>query len=386
MNKQILSPIIYLDHQATTPLDPRVWDSMKRWIFSDFANPHSVSHAPGRLSAEEVDAAREKLADCLGAFPEDVIFTSGATEANNLAILGFAFANSQENLQFITAVTEHKSVLEPMRSLRGKGFDVEILQVDKFGRIDLHNLSALLKKKPSFVSISAANSEIGVLNPVNEIGRLCNDNEAIFHCDATQAIGKIDLDLTAANINLLSLSGHKIYGPKGIGALIVQSHLRNMLRPLILGGGQQHGLRSGTIPTFLAVGLAEAVQISASEKIKEVNHLKKMSSLILQELTGNVEFSVNGDIEHRLPNNLNLKFDRPAIEIFAQLPNLAMSTGSACLSSGSFNEPSYVLKAIGLSDEEIRQSVRLSVGRFTTVDEIKNAAAQLISVLGCKKH
>jgi cysteine desulfurase len=381
MRRRISTGGIYLDNQATTPLDPRVWQAMKPLLLKDFGNPHSSSHIFGRLSAAEVDNARLIISECIGAFPEDVIFTSGATESNNLAILGFGMGSSAKKLQFITSVTEHKSVLEPMLYLKKQGLDVKILTVDTHGRIDINELNDLVKKKRSFVSISAANSEIGVLNPVKRIGALCQESEAIFHCDATQAIGKIDFDLIADNVNLLSLSAHKIYGPKGIGALIVQSHYKKYLCPMILGGGQQYGLRSGTVPTFLVAGLAKAMDICKSESALENKKLKRLSDYLLEKMSGIVKFSINGCTLKRLPNNLNLKFEKLAIDVLSQLPMLAMSTGSACLSSGGSIEPSYVLRAIGLSDQEIRNSIRISVGRFTTEKEINIAAEHLIKVL-----
>jgi len=373
---------IYLDYQATTPLDPRVANAMQGLLGREFGNPHSTGHVFGLAAAAEVERAQIEIADCIGAFQEDVVFTSGSTEANNLAILGFARGHRSKKPRFITIATEHKSILVPFQYLSDQGFDVEVLPVNGDGHFDLQLLeAALIKADRSFVSIAAANSEIGTINPIREIGILCKKYGAIFHSDATQAIGKIPIDVFNDNIHLMSISGHKIYAPKGIGALIVQAQIRSHIEPLIFGGGQQYGLRSGTVPPFLVVGLAEAIKIVTNEMEHENIHLSKMRNLLLENLQNRISVSVNGGQQRRLPNNLNLRFDMLALDVMAKTPNVAISTGSACLSSGGSIEPSHVLKAIGLSDDEIKKSLRMSVGRFTTDEEVQLASASLLSTL-----
>ena len=373
---------IYLDYQATTPIDPRVANAMQGLLGKEFGNPHSTGHVFGLAAAAEVERAQMEIADCVGAFQEDVVFTSGSTEANNLAILGFARGHRSKKPRFITIATEHKSVLVPFQYLSHQGFDVEVLPVNGDGHLDLQLLeAALLKSDSSFVSIAAANSEIGTINPIREIGALCKKHASIFHSDATQAIGKIPINVFNDNIHLMSISGHKIYGPKGVGALIVQSQIRGEIEPLILGGGQQYGLRSGTVPPFLVVGLAEAVRIVTHEMESENIHLVNMRNSLLEKLQKNISVNLNGSLQKRLPNNLNLRFDIPALDVMSRTPNVAISTGSACLSSGGSIEPSYVLKAIGLDDSQIKKSVRISVGRFTTEQEIRAAASHLIDTL-----
>ena len=373
---------IYLDYQATTPLDPRVANAMQGLLGKEFGNPHSTGHVFGLAAAAEVERAQMEIADCVGAFQEDIVFTSGSTEANNLAILGFARGHRSKKPRFITIATEHKSVLVPFQYLSHQGFEVEVLPVNGDGHLDLQLLeAALLKSDSSFVSIAAANSEIGTINPIREIGALCKKHGAIFHSDATQAIGKIPIDVFTDNIHLMSISGHKIYGPKGIGTLIVQSQIRSHIEPLIFGGGQQYGLRSGTVPPFLVVGLAEAIKIVTDEMEQENIHLLKMRDLLLANLQNRISVSVNGSQQARLPNNLNLRFDMLALDVMAKTPIVAISTGSACLSSGGSIEPSHVLKAIGLGDDEIKKSLRMSVGRFTTAQDIKLAADLLIDTL-----
>ena len=381
-SSQPTSGRVYLDYQATTPLDPRVSEAMQSLLHEEFGNPHSTGHIFGLNAAAKVEEAQVEIANCIGAFQEDIVFTSGSTEANNLAILGFAKGSAAKKPKFITIATEHKSVLMPLQYLGENGFDVEVLPVRDDGHLDLALLEEALRKEEfCFVSIAAANSEIGTINPINEIGALCEKYGAVFHSDATQALGKMPLDVFEDKIHLMSISGHKIYGPKGVGALIVQSQNRDMVQPLILGGGQQHGLRSGTVPPFLVAGLAQAIKIVTNNMDDENEHLLKMRELLRTRLANQVDLECNGSMENRLPNNLNLRFDMLAIDVMARTPAVGMSTGSACLSSGGTIEPSHVLKAIGLKDDEIKKSLRISVGRFTTAQDIDIAAEHLIRTL-----
>jgi len=361
---------IYLDNQSSTRLDPRVLEAMLPYFTEQFGNPHSTSHAYGRIAADAIEEARHEVAALINADPRELIFTSGATEANNLAIKGaahFARAHPQSGTSrdhIVTLVTEHKCVLESCLQLEREGFRVIFLPVEPNGLVSLAALEAALSESTLLVSVMAAHNEIGVIQPLAEIGALCRAKGTLFHSDAAQAFGKIPLDVEAMKIDLLSISGHKIYGPKGVGALYVRRRPRVRLLPLIDGGGQERGLRSGTLPTPLCVGIGRA----ATDLARRVPGLR-----------------LNGDAEHRLSGSLNFGFPgMAALELIEACPGIAISTGSACTSASV--EPSYVLRALGLSEVEANGGVRIGLGRFTTaaevdfaIDALSAAASRLTS-------
>ena len=375
---------IYLDNQATTPADPRVVAAMLPYFTEEFGNPHSESHLYGRTAAAAVEEARGAVARLIGADPRETVFTSGATEANNLALKGaahFARAHPASGRpprdRIVVLATEHKCVLESAAALEREGFDVTSVPVEATGLVSPERVAAALDERTLILSVMAAHNEIGVIQPLAELGALCRARGVLFHTDAAQAFGKIPLDVNAMNIDLLSISGHKIYGPKGIGALFVRRKPRVRLEALIHGGGQERGFRSGTLPTPLCVGFGEAAAIAAREMEEEagrVGRLRDRLQSLLQRRLGRL--CVNGDGERRLPGNLNLSFPGlTAPELIAACPMVAMSTGSACTSAAV--EPSYVLRALGMSDALANASIRLGLGRFTTEAEIDFAADAL---------
>jgi cysteine desulfurase len=366
---------IYLDYQATTPVDPRVAEAMWPYFTEAFGNPHSVHHGYGREAEEAVEAARAEVAALIGAEPREIVFTSGATESNNTAIKGAArFHGAQGKRHVLTLATEHKCVLESAKALRGEGFEVEILPVETDGRVDLDRLAAAIREDTAIVSVMAANNEIGVLQPIQEIGRLCRERRVLFHTDAAQAVGKVPLDVNAASIDLLSLSGHKLYGPMGIGALYVRRRPRARITPLLDGGGQERTLRSGTVPAPLVVGLGAACRIAGAELTQEAERLTSLRQRLWDGLHAHLpDAHVNGSWEHRLPGNLNVTVPGLDAEtLIAETPEVAFSTASACSSTSV--EPSYVLSALGLSDRAAAASIRLGLGRMTTEAEVDRAA------------
>ncbi|HZB55780.1 MAG TPA: IscS subfamily cysteine desulfurase [Reyranella sp.] len=369
---------IYLDYQATTPLDPRVLEAMMPYFTHQFGNPHSRSHSYGWEAEEGVEKARGQVAKLIGADEKEVIFTSGATESNNLAIRGVAEFYKDRKNHIVTTVTEHKCVLDTCRHLEQSGFEVTYLPVQKNGLIDLEALRAAVTDKTVVVSVMAVNNEIGVIQPLAEIGKICREKGAFFHTDAAQAAGKIPLDVEAMNIDLMSISGHKIYGPKGIGALYVRRKPRVRLVPLIVGGGQERGFRSGTLPTPLCVGLGEAAEIAMNEMEGEAKRLTKLQARMLKGLQDRLpEIFVNGDLEHRIPGNLNISFAYVEGEsLMMGIKNLAVSSGSACTSASL--EPSYVLRALGVEEEMAHTSLRIGLGRFTTEHEVDTAVDELV--------
>ncbi|HZX82200.1 MAG TPA: IscS subfamily cysteine desulfurase [Reyranella sp.] len=369
---------IYLDYQATTPLDPRVLEAMMPYFTHQFGNPHSRSHSYGWEAEEGVEKARGQVAKLIGADEKEVIFTSGATESNNLAIRGVAEFYKDRKNHIVTTVTEHKCVLDTCRHLEQQGFEVTYLPVQKNGLIDLEALRAAVTDKTVVVSVMAVNNEIGVIQPLAEIGKICREKKAFFHTDAAQAAGKIALDVEAMNIDLMSISGHKIYGPKGIGALYVRRKPRVRLVPLIVGGGQERGFRSGTLPTPLCVGLGEAAEIAMNEMEGEAKRLAKLQARMLKGLQDRLpEIFVNGDLEHRIPGNLNISFAYVEGEsLMMGIKNLAVSSGSACTSASL--EPSYVLRALGVEEEMAHTSLRIGLGRFTTEHEVDTAVEELV--------
>ncbi len=369
---------IYLDFQATTPADPRVVEAMLPYFNRVFGNPHSVQHAFGRDAEAAVEQARGRIAGLIGAEAREIVFTSGATESNNLAIKGVSrFRRQLGRDHVITCVTEHKCVLESCRRLESEGFRVSYLPVRADGLIDLEQLAAEIGARTALVSIMAVNNEIGVIQPIAEIGRLCRAQGAAYHCDAAQAAGKIPIDVEAASIDLLSISGHKLYGPMGIGALYVRRRPRIRLEPLFDGGGQERGYRSGTLPAPLCVGLGEACALAGEVMADEAARLAALSGRFRETLRGELgEVVVNGDPDRRIPGNLNLGFPGvDAQDLMAAVPNIAVSTGSACTSASV--EPSYVLRALGLPDELANASLRVGFGRGTTEQQVVSAARQI---------
>lgn len=364
---------LYFDYQATTPVDPRVLDRMLPWFTEKFGNPHSRSHAYGWEAEAATDIAREQVAGLINADPKEIVFTSGATESNNIAIKGIAGFYKDKKNHIITAQTEHKCVLESCRYLEQDGWKVTYLPVQPNGLIDLNVLRDAIREETALVSIMAVHNEIGVIQPLAEIGKICREKGVFFHTDAAQAFGKIPLDVEAMNIDLMSISGHKIYGPKGIGALFVRRRPRVRLKSIISGGGQERGFRSGTLPTPLVVGLGEAARIAKEEMAQDHAHLARLNDKFLNAVMDNVpDVYLNGDRERRIPGNLNLSFAYIEGEsMIMALKNLAVSSGSACTSASL--EPSYVLRALGVGEDLAHTSIRFGMGRFTTEAEVDYA-------------
>jgi cysteine desulfurase len=377
VNKKVLPRApgqpIYLDYQATTPCDPRVVEAMLPYFTEKFGNPHSRNHRYGWEAEEAVEVGREHIAAIIGADAKEVIFTSGATESNNLALKGVAHFYKDKRDHIVTVVTEHKCVLDTCRHLEQEGFRVTYLAVKPDGLVDLDELDAAITDKTAIVSVMGVNNEIGVIQPLAEIGALCRKKGAFFHTDCAQAVGKIPLDVGAMNIDLMSISGHKIYGPKGIGALYVRRRPRVRLVPLINGGGQERGMRSGTLATPLCVGIGEACRIAREEMGAEAERLLSLRNRLLGGLKQRLpEIYVNGDLDKRVPGNLNISFAFVEGEgLMMGVKDLAVSSGSACTSASL--EPSYVLRALGLDSEMAHTSLRLGLGRFTTDEDIEFA-------------
>jgi cysteine desulfurase len=367
---------IYLDYQATPPTDPRVVEAMLPYFTARFGNPHSRQHAYGWAAEDAVEAARRQVAALIGAPARDIVFTSGATEANNLAIKGAAWRDTGRN-EIVTVAIEHKCVLEACRRLETEGFKLTVLRVGENGLIDLANLADAVNARTALVSVMAVNNEIGVIQPIAEIARLAHQRGALFHTDAAQAVGKIPLDVEAMDVDLLSISGHKLYAPMGIGALYVRRQPGRLLQPLFDGGGQERGFRSGTLPLPLCVGLGMACEIARGEMNEESARLAILRDRLLEILRARLpDIRVNGDFAQRVAGNLNVAF--PGIEaedLMMEVKGVAVSSGSACTSAEL--EPSYVLRALRLPDDLARASLRISLGRFTTENEIERAAALL---------
>ncbi len=368
---------IYLDYQATTPMDPRALELMLPYFTEIFGNPHSVEHAYGWDAEEAVERARTEVAALIGAEAREIVFTSGATEANNLAIKGVARFHRERAPKVVSLVSEHKCVLESLQALEREGHPTVTLPVEPSGLVDLDKLAAVLDAQTCLVSVMAVNNEIGVIQPLAQIGALCRERGIYFHSDAAQAVGKIPLDVEAMKIDLLSMSGHKLYGPKGIGALYLRRRPRVRLRAEIDGGGQDRGFRSGTLPTPLVVGLGAACRLAGEEMAEEAARLARLRDRLLQSLTARVgEVMVNGDPVQRIPGNLNLSFPGIRAEaLIAAAPKVAMSTGSACGSAAV--ESSYVLRALGLEEARAAAAVRIGLGRFTSEAEVDLAAAEI---------
>jgi cysteine desulfurase len=373
--------MIYLDYQATTPCDPRVVAKMLPFFTEKFGNAHSVTHAFGWEAEEAGELAREQIAELIGAEAKEITFTSGATEANNLAIKGVAHAYGIRKNHIVTVATEHKCVLESCHRLEAEGYRVTILPVKPDGLLDLDLLARTIGDDTLFISVMAVNNEIGVIQPLAEIGALCRSKGVLFHTDAAQAVGKIDLDVDRLNVDLMSLSGHKIYGPKGIGALYARRKPRVRLIPEMDGGGQERGLRSGTLPTPLIVGFGEACRIAGEEMVEERVRLRRLRDRLYQGVNGRLPgVTLNGNAEQRIPGNLNLSFAWvEGGQLLRAIRDVAVSTGSAC--SAATLEPSYVLRALGLNSELAHASLRIGLGRFTTEAEIDVAIERIVEAV-----
>ncbi len=370
---------IYFDYQATTPVDPRVLKKMMPYFGELYGNPHSRNHSFGWEAEAGVEVAREQVANLVNANPKEIIFTSGATESNNLAIKGLAEFYGDKKKHIITCVTEHKCVLESCRHLSEQGFDITYLPVNPDGLIDIELLRKSITKDTLLVSIMGVHNEIGVIQPLKDIGKLCRDNDVFFHTDCAQAIGKIPLDVNDMNIDLMSISGHKIYAPKGIGALYVRRKPRVRISAMINGGGQERGMRSGTLSPALCVGLGEACKIYSKEMESEEKKLKKLNNLMINGIRKECnDIYLNGSETQRVPGNLNLSFAYVEGEsLMMGIKNLAVSSGSACTSASL--EPSYVLKALGVEEELAHTSLRIGLGRFTTENDVKDAVKQIVN-------
>jgi cysteine desulfurase len=362
---------VYLDNHATTRTDPRVVEAMIPYFTELYGNSASTSHRFGSQAAEAVERARAQVARALGAEPREIVFTSGATESNNLAIKGVARAATRRGNHLVTAASEHRAVLDPFKRLARQGWEITVVPCDENGRVSAAAVAVTLTERTVLVSIMAANNEVGAINPIGEIGRLCHDHGVVFHTDAAQAVGKIPLDVQADSVDLLSLSAHKIYGPKGIGALYVRRRDPQVrLEPLVDGGGHERGLRSGTLPVPLVVGLGLAAEIAMRERDDEARRLLELRERLHQGIAGRVPgIRLNGPPADRLPGNLNLSFgDVDGEALMMAMRDIAVSSGSAC--SSAEPEPSHVLLAMGLDEDMARASLRFGLGRFTTTDEI----------------
>lgn len=376
-----MKPPVYLDYQATTPCDPRVVEAMLPYFTEKFGNAHSVTHAFGWQAEQAGELARNQIAELIGAEAREIIFTSGATEANNLAIKGLAQACGPARNHLITVATEHKCVLESCQRLERQGYHVTILPVRPDGLLDLAQLSAAITPETLLVSVMAVNNEIGVIQNLAEIGAMCRANGVYFHSDAAQALGKIRLDVNELNLDLMSLSSHKIYGPKGVGALYVRRRPRVRLIAEMDGGGQERGLRSGTLATPLLVGFGEACRIAGHEMAAEQARLRRLRDRLFQGVNGRLAgVRLNGSPEHRIAGNLNLSFAWvEGDHLLRGLTEIAVSTGSAC--SAASREPSYVLRALGLNSELAHASLRIGLGRFTSEQEVDFAIDEIVSAV-----
>ena len=370
---------IYLDYQATTPVDKRVIDKMLPYFGEIYGNPHSRNHSFGWEAEQAVEVARENVANIIGANPKEIIFTSGATESNNLAIKGLADFYGDKKNHIITCVTEHKCVLESCRLLSERGFEVTYLQVNKDGLIDLKDLESKINEKTLLVSIMGVHNEIGVIQPLKEIGDICRKNSVFFHTDCAQAIGKIKINVDEMNIDLLSISGHKIYAPKGVGALYVRRKPRVRISAMMSGGGQERGMRSGTLSPALCVGLGEACRICADEIDEESKRITKLKNILVDGIQGECDdIFINGSETDRVPGNINLSFAYVEGEsLMMGIKNLAVSSGSACTSASL--EPSYVLKALGVSEELAHTSLRIGIGRYTSEKDVLDAVKVIVN-------
>ncbi|TMH91001.1 MAG: IscS subfamily cysteine desulfurase [Betaproteobacteria bacterium] len=372
---------IYLDYSATTPVDPRVAQKMIPFLTEQFGNAASRSHAFGWEAEKAVEEARGHVAALLNADSKEIIWTSGATEGNNLAIKGAANFYKGKGKHIATMKTEHKAVLDTVRELERQGFEATYLDPEQNGLLDLEKFRAALRPDTVLVSVMMVNNEIGVIQPIAEIGEICRSKGIIFHCDAVQAAGKIPIDLQKLKVDLLTVTAHKVYGPKGIGALYVRRKPRVRIEPQIHGGGHERGLRSGTLPTHQIVGMGEAFRIAKLEMAAESERIRALRDRLLAGFKDMEEVYVNGDLERRIPGNLNVSFNFVEGEsLIMGIKEVAVSSGSACTSASL--EPSYVLRALGRSDELAHSSIRFTIGRFTTEEEIDYAVKLLRAKIG----
>ncbi|GAA4896739.1 IscS subfamily cysteine desulfurase [Ferrimonas pelagia] len=381
--EKVMKLPIYFDYSATTPVDPRVAEVMMQHLTLDgnFGNPASRSHRFGWQAEESVDVARNQVAELLNADPREIVFTSGATESDNLAIKGAANFYQKKGKHIITSKTEHKAVLDPCRQLEREGFEVTYLEPAENGIIPLERIEAAMREDTVLVSIMHVNNEIGVVHDVAAIGELCRSKGILFHVDAAQSAGKIPLDVKTMKIDMISISAHKMYGPKGIGALYVRRKPRVRLEAQMHGGGHERGMRSGTLATHQIVGLGEACRIAREEMATENDRILSLRNRLWNGIKGMEEVYVNGDVEQRTAGNLNVSFNFVEGEsLIMALKDLAVSSGSACTSASL--EPSYVLRALGLNDEMAHSSIRFSIGRFTTEEEVDHAIAVINESIG----
>jgi cysteine desulfurase len=370
---------IYMDYQATTPMDPRALEEMLPYFTETYGNPHSRSHSFGWEAEEVVEKARAQVASLIGAVPKEIVFTSGATESNNLALKGVSRFYKDRRDEIVTVVTEHKCVLDACRHLQQEeGMKVTYLPVKTNGLVDLDILRAAVTERTAIVSVMAVNNEIGVIQPMVEIGQICREKGAFFHTDAAQAAGKIELNVNAMNIDLMSISGHKMYGPMGIGALYVRRKPRVRLQAMINGGGQERGMRSGTLSPALCVGFGAACALSEAEMGKDNEHIRRLADRLYKGLTERLDDVIlNGDRDQRFPGNLNLSFSFVEGEsLMMGMRDVAVSSGSACTSASL--EPSYVLRALGVEEEMAHTSIRMGIGRMTTESEIDFVIATIV--------
>jgi cysteine desulfurase len=373
---------VYMDNHATTPMDPRVLEEILPYFMEKFGNAASRNHSFGWVGEEGVETARERVAKLIGATTKEIIFTSGATESDNLAIKGVAEMYKEKGNHIITAVTEHKAVLDTCKRLEKYGYRVTYLPVQKDGRVDLDELKRTLDDKTILVTIMAANNEIGVLQPITEIGKLCRERGVIFHTDATQAVGKIPVDVNKQNIDVMSISAHKMYGPKGVGALYVRrKNPRVQICAIIDGGGHERGMRSGTLNVPGIVGLGKACAICTEDMATESCRMAGMRNRLRDNIMGRLdEVYINGSMEHRLPGNLNISFAYVEGEsLLMGINDVAVSSGSACTSATL--EPSYVLKALGTGDDLAHSSIRFGIGRFNTESEVDYVADRVVETV-----
>ena len=365
---------VYLDNQATTPLDPKVFSAMEPWFTEKFGNASSRNHTYGWEAEEAVEIARESVAATIGALPKEIIFTSGATEANNIALQGVAKKYQDQGKHIITVKTEHKAVMDVCQHLSKDGFDITYLPIDKDGILDLNKFEDVIRDDTILASIMHVNNEIGVIQPIKELGAICKNKGIIFHVDAAQSMGKLSINVDDMGIDLLSISAHKLYGPKGVGALYVRrKNPRVQLQPIMFGGGHERGIRSGTLPVPNIVGLGKACDIAADVMIEENLRISQLRDTLLKGIRAeNPNASINGCMEHRVAGNLNMSFPGANNEaIIAAVPDIAISSGSACTTSTM--EPSHVLLALGMSKNEVYSSLRFGIGRFNTEKDVETA-------------
>jgi cysteine desulfurase len=372
---------IYMDYSATTPVDPRVAEAMIPYLTEKFGNPASRSHSFGWVADEAVERAREQVAALVNADPKEIVWTSGATESNNLAIKGAAHFYKDKGKHIVTVMTEHKAVLDTVRELERQGFSATYLDPEPNGLIDLDKLKAALRPDTIIVSVMMVNNEIGVVQDIEAIGEICRGKGILFHVDAAQATGKVGIDLQKLKVDLMSFSAHKTYGPKGIGALYVRRKPRVRLEAQMHGGGHERGFRSGTLATHQIVGMGEAFRIAKEEMASENERIRMLRDRLWAGLSSMEEVYLNGDMEHRVPHNLNVSFNFVEGEsLIMAVKDIAVSSGSACTSASL--EPSYVLRALGRNDELAHSSIRFTVGRFTTVEEVDYAVKLLHEKIG----